>query len=191
MIKPKSIQFSFLVSMICTFFVFFMNHGSFAIINAYAGMPISQKPPVTFAYRLIGLAALIMFLSHFIISVYKVIKHENQVDQASIHMFNNVVYNPTLINDLQLLGSCTLFVLAASVPRLIYEGKAPETADEVLLFWLPARWIFGFVNPALTVYFNPVIAAHVKRDFWECWAPDWMQKYNPFMIQIDPVNSMH
>ena len=170
-----------LLSITFTLTSFFLHHLSFPLICAYAGMPIPPMPSSNFSFFLVGVGALLMLLSHFIISIFEVIKHEQS---SSIHRFNNFVHNPSVINDLPLLGSCTFFAVAGFLPILIYEGQAPETADEVFLYWLPARWVFGFFNPALVVYYNPKIIAHVKREFWDYWAPDWLQRYNPYLIEI-------
>ena len=124
-----------------------------------------------------------MFLSHFIIIISKAYKDQNQVQPSPGHgfNFNNLVHNPAVLNDLQLLCVCTLFVTTASIPRIIND-KPPDTADMIFLSWLPLRWMF-FINPILFLYFNPAIRNHFKRDFWD-WAPDWLQKYNPYLIEV-------
>ena len=124
------------MSIMFTFIMYFLNHGSFALVSAYAGLPIPPRASSNLTFVLVGLGAVLMFLSHFIITLYKVIKHESQVDQPSVHMFNNLVHNPNVLSDLQLLGSATFFVISGFIPILVYEGKAPETADEVFLYWL-------------------------------------------------------
>ena len=132
--------------------------------------------------------ALTMFLSHFFISAFKAFKCESKVPiitarQKSI-AFNNVVKNPAVLSDIQIFGVLTVFIATAGLPVFITGGKAPETADQVLLLWLPLRQYMGFIFPLILLYLNPAIRNHFKREFWDM-APPWTQSYNPYIIPLE------
>ena len=130
-----------------------------------------------------------MFLSHFIISTFKAFKGESEgvsttATGRSSLAINNVVKNPAVLNDIQILGVLTVFIATAGLPLAITGGNAPETADQVLLLWLPMRQYMGLIFPLLFFYFNPAIRNHFKRDFWDK-APNCFQKYNPYLLQLE------
>ena len=135
------------------------------------------------SFALIGFGLVLLFFSHFIISISKAFKRASSVRRTSvtISIINNVVHNPAVLSDIQLLFVSFCFVVTASIPKVI-NGKPPETADLVFAQWVPLRWFF-FIYPILFLYFNPNIIEHLRKDFWD-WAPNWLQKYNPYLYRI-------
>ena len=127
-----------------------------------------------------------MFISYLIISVYKTI-HDPESPNRNIEVvsvFNIMHHNPNILNDRQLLFTSTAFLVTCLIPLVFSQGLPPGTPDALFLEWLPARWLFGFINPMLFFYFNPAIGEHFKRDFWDNWAPGWLDKYNPNLISL-------
>ena len=138
-------------------------------------------------FGLLGCGAMFMFLSHFAISLYQAFQDQSQnKDQHKNGVWNNVVHNPNVLSDLQLFGALALFVCTAGIPKIITGGNAPDTADEVLLLWLPLRLGVGLIFPLMFFYFNPEIRTHFKRGFWD-WAPDCIQDLNPYHINLQEV----
>ena len=175
-------------STILSFIFYFLSQSYFPLISTYAGLPITSEPSeVTFV--LMGLGALIMFVSYLIIIIYKTIQTPESQDQNQdeSNLFNNLVHNPNILNNIQLFLICTAFLATGLIPIVINQGQPPDTPDGIFLSWLPGRWVFGFINPMLFFYFNPAIGAHFKRDFWEDWAPGWLDKYNPYLITLPQV----
>ena len=180
--------FGLISSIVLTFVMYVLNEGSLPVINAFAGLPIDQTSFSMVPFTLMVLGAFVMFLSHFIISIYKAIQEHNEQGESQVetpNLFNNLVHNPNVLSDLQILLPLTGFVVTGMIPLLVNQGRPPETVNEAFWYWLPGRWVLGFFNPALFFYFNPAIGAHFKRDFWDDWAPEWMQKYNPYLIPLD------
>ena len=175
------------LSIILTFILYFLNQVSLPLISMYAGLPISQGPKLgNLSFGLMALGALVMFISYLIIIVYKNIHDlESQNHNTEVvSVFNIMHHNPNILNDRQLLLTCTAFVVTGLIPYYINRGQPPNTADAIFLQWLPGRWVFGFINPMLFFYFNPAIGEHFKRDFWDNWAPGWLDKYNPNLISL-------
>ena len=129
-----------------------------------------------------------VFLSHFVISIFKAFKSESIVPFKATgqnsRVLNNVVKNPAVLNDIQIFCVLTTLTVTAAVPGIITGGKAPETADQVMLLWLPMRQYMGLIFPLLFFYFNPAIRNHFKRDFWDV-APNCLQKYNPYLLKLE------
>ena len=125
-------------------------------------------------------------ISHLIISIYKTIHDPESPNRNNevVSVFNILQHNPNILNDRQLLLTCTAFVVTGLIPYFFNRGQPPNTPDAVFLQWLPGRWVFGFINPMLFFYFNPAIGEHFKRDFWDNWAPGWLDKYNPNLISL-------
>ena len=177
------------LSSILSFIVYFLSQSYFPLISTYAGLPITSVPSKVY-FVLMALGALIMFVSYFCIKIYKTIQDPESQDQNQVesNLFNNLVHNPNILNDIQLFLVCTAFLATGGlIPLAIFQGQPPDTPDEVFLSFLPGRWVFGFINPMLFFYFNPAIRAHVKRDFWDDWAPGWLDKYNPYLIPLPEV----
>ena len=187
--------FSLTLSIILSLVMYILNDGSFPVIKNYAGLPFTQTSYVKSTFFLMGLGAFLTFASHFIISIYKAIQQfhesevEDEVDSTSTstcnNLYNNLVHNPNVLNDLQLSLICSVYVVTGLIPLIFSQGNPPETVEDVFWHYLPARWIFGFTNPALFLYFNPAIGEHFKRSFWDDWAPGWLQKYNPYLITLE------
>ena len=86
------------LSSILSFIVYFLSQSYFPVISTFAGLPITPEPSkVTFV--LMALGALIMFVSYFIIKVYKTIQ---EPEGQESNLFNNLVHNPNILNDIQL-----------------------------------------------------------------------------------------
>ena len=149
------------------------------LAKAVAGVPIGDVTYGRIMFGLLACGALFMFLSHLSISLFKVFQDQNQVKDK----WNNVIQDPNVLTDLQLLIALTLFVGTAGLPKIITGGAAPDTADQVLLLWLPLRLGMGLIFPLMFLFFNPNIKVHFKRVFWN-WAPDCIQDYNPYLHQL-------
>ena len=178
------------LSIILVFIIYFLSQISFPLISLYAGFPITSGPELgNISAGLMALGAFIMILSYLIVRTYKNTQ-DNSVSPVSQDqvptLFNNLVHNPNILNDRQLVFTCTAFIATCLIPLVFNQGLPPDTPDALFLEWLPARWLFGFINPMLFFYFNPAIGEHFKRDFWDNWAPGCLDKYNPYLISLEP-----
>ena len=134
---------------------------------------------------LLGIGAVVMFLSHFGISLYKTLKnHQSDHVDNQQNLFNNMVHNPNILNDCQLLWVSSIFVATAGIPVLLTGGESPKTVDELFLLLMPLRMGMGLIFPLMFFYFNPAIRVYFKRQFWD-WAPDFIQKYNPYLLSLE------
>ena len=154
------------------------------LAKAVAGVPIGDVTYGRIMFGLLACGALFMFLSHLVISLYKVFQDQSQVeDEPNSGKWKSVIHDPNVLTDLQLLSALTLFVCTAGLPKIITGGAAPDTADQVLLLWLPLRLGMGLIFPLMFLCFNPKIKVHFKKVFWN-WAPDSIQDYNPYLHQM-------
>ena len=134
---------------------------------------------------LLGIGAVVMFLSHFGISLYKTLKnHQSDHVDHQNNLFNNMVHNPNILNDCQLLWVSSIFVATAGIPVLLTGGESPKTVDELFLLLMPLRMGMGLIFPLMFFYFNPAIKVYFKRQFWD-WAPDCIQSYNPYLLSLE------
>ena len=125
-----------------------------------------------------------MFLSHFGISFYKTLKYHQSPVETQANVFNNVVHNPNVLNDCQLLLVSSIFIATAGIPVLLTGGESPKTADELFLLLMPLRMGMGLIFPLMFFIFNPAIRVYFKREFWD-WAPDCIQSYNPYLLTLE------
>ena len=106
-----------------------------------------------------------MFLSHFGISFYKTLKYHQSPVETQANVFNNVVHNPNVLNDCQLLLVSSIFIATAGIPVLLTGGESPKTADELFLLLMPLRMGMGLIFPLMFFIFNPAIRVYFKREF--------------------------
>ena len=178
------------LSTILCFIVYFLSQDTFPFVCVFAGLPITSEYSKG-TFPLMALGTFIAFSSHLIIIIYKTIQNHKSENESqvksnySINLFNNLVHNPNILNDLQLFLVCTAFLVTGLIPLAINKGQPADTPDALFWNWLPNRWVFGFINPMMFFYFNPAIGAHFKRTFWDDWAPEWMEKYNPYIIPLE------
>ena len=155
------------------------------LVFVWAGHhPWESKSMVRVLFGLIGVGAFVTLFAHFCLSIWK--KSTNSIEPIQINQpaFNVISYNPTMLSDLQFLAVAFTFILSGSFPFLLQRGKPPETADELLLLWMPLRITTGVVAPFLFYAFNKELRLYCKREFWNFAAPDFLQKYNPNLITI-------
>ena len=149
--------------------------------------PWQSTSMVRILFGLIGVGAFVTLFGHTCLSIWK--KSTSMIEpMPANNNFNVLVNNPAILNDLQVLAVTISFILSASFPFILQRGQPPETADQLLLLWMPLRLWLGVLTPFLFYGFNKDLRAYSKREFWDSWAPNFLQKYNPNLITI-PSNS--
>ena len=148
--------------------------------------PWQSKSMIRILFGLIGVGAFVTIFGHTCLSIWmKSRKSTTSIEPAQpVHNnFNVLVYNPTILNDVQFLAITIIFILSALLPFCLQQGQPPETADQLVLLWMPLRMNVGVTAPFLFYGFNKELRAYCKREFWDI-APEWLQKYNPNLITI-------
>ena len=103
--------------------------------------------------------------------------------------FNNTTHNPKVLKNVQLFVISSIVISTSFVPYFVTGGKSLTSADEILLVWMPMRLAVGFITPSLVFIFNKNLKLYAQREFWE-WAPDYLQQYNPTLIQVNDVEQI-
>ena len=149
--------------------------------------PWQSTSMVRILFGLIGVSGFVTLFGHTCLSIWK--KSTTIVEALPTNNnFNVLVYNPAILNDLQVLAVTIFFILTASFPFILQRGQPPETADQLFLLWMPLRLWLGVLTPFLFYGFNKELRAYSKREFWDAWAPNFLQKYNPNLITIPSTN---
>ena len=129
---------------------------------------------------------MVLVVWHFL----KKIRNANtdNVQEPNGH-YNNITHNPKVLEDVQLFVISNIVISSSFVPYFVTRGKAPATANEMLFAWMPMRLALSIIIPTLFFTFNKDLKLHAQREFWE-WAPDYLQQYNPTLIQVNDVEQI-
>ena len=100
--------------------------------------------------------------------------------------FNNCTYNPAIFTPVQycmyfiVIGGSILLALTINDVRLkVYPWL-------IILRNAPHIITIGIIVPLIFYRKNKSARSYIKREFWN-WAPDCVQKYNPYQPQINLI----
>ena len=100
--------------------------------------------------------------------------------------FNNCMYNPAIFTPVQycmyfiVIGGSYLLALTINDVRLkVYPWL-------IILRNAPHIITIGIIVPLIFYRKNKSARSYIKREFWN-WAPDCVQKYNPYQPQINLI----
>ena len=98
--------------------------------------------------------------------------------------FNNCMHNPAILTPVQY---CVYFIVigAAILLSLVITDKRLEIYPWLILFRnAPHVITIGIIVPLAFYIKNKRARNYIKREFWD-WAPDYVQKYNPYQPKIN------
>ena len=100
--------------------------------------------------------------------------------------FNNCMHNPAILTPVQY---CVYFIVigAAILLSLMITDKRLEIYPWLITFRnAPHVIIIGIIVPLVFYIKNKRARSYIKREFWD-WAPDYIQKYNPYQPKINII----
>ena len=120
-------------------------------------------------------------------------KNLHQQPQQNALQLNNARHNQDLTTWRQNILACLIFVGMILGPYMtLFLVEKNDQNLEALRFFFTFNTLFlarAFLMPVLFFVMNKHARRHVKRTFWNEWAPDFIQVYNPNRVDEIELNN--
>ena len=119
-------------------------------------------------------------------------KNLHQQPQQNALQLNNARHNQDLTTWRQNILACLIFVGMILGPYMTLFLVEKNENLEALRFFFTFNILFlarAFLMPVLFFVMNKHARRHVKRTFWNEWAPDFIQVYNPNRVDEIELNN--